>query len=89
MLTLSEQLKEQVQRAATVLWPEIKLPPFDIVEPPSIEFGDLSTALPLTLAKLLGEKPITIAKRLKEKINVAGIEHIKELPSPNPAISIF
>lgn len=46
MLTLSEQLKEQVQRAATDLWPEIKLPPFDIVEPPSVEFGDLYRPAP-------------------------------------------
>ena len=89
MLTLSEQLKEQVQQAATDLWPEIKLPPFDIVEPPSVEFGDLSTALPLTLAKLLGENPITIAKRLKEKINAAEIEHIKDVTVTEPGYLNF
>ncbi|OGB85709.1 arginine--tRNA ligase [candidate division Kazan bacterium RIFCSPLOWO2_01_FULL_48_13] len=89
MLTLADLLTEKVKQAATRLWPEIKLPPFDIVEPPSTEFGDLSTALPLTLAKLTSEKPTTIAKQLKSAINVSDIEHIKEITVTEPGYLNF
>jgi len=89
MLTLAEQLTEQVKQAATEMWPELKLPPFDIVEPPSTEFGDLSTALPLTLAKLLGEKPITIAKKMKDAVDVSGVEHVQELTVTEPGYLNF
>ncbi|MFA5270349.1 MAG: arginine--tRNA ligase [Patescibacteria group bacterium] len=89
MLTLAEQLTDQVKQAATRTWPELKLPPFDIVEPPSLEFGDLSTALPLTLAKLLSEKPITIAKKLKDAIDITEVEHIQELTVTEPGYLNF
>ncbi|MBN2585266.1 arginine--tRNA ligase [Patescibacteria group bacterium] len=89
MLTLAEQLRAEVKQAATTMWPKLKLPPFDIVEPPSAEFGDLSTALPLTLAKLLDEKPVVIAKKMKEAFDTSAIEHIQKLTVTEPGYLNF
>lgn len=88
-MTLAEKLQEVIKQEATILWPDIKLPPFDVTEPPNPEFGDLSSALSLTLAKLTQEKPIDIANKLKEVIQKKDIEHLKKITVTEPGYLNF
>jgi len=88
-MTLAEKLQEAIKQEATTLWPDIKLPPFDITTPPVEEFGDISTALPLILAKLTQEKPLDIANKLKTNLGKHDIEHIKKITVTNPGYLNF
>ncbi len=88
-MTLAEKLQEAIEQEATKLWPDIKLPPFDVIAPPLEEFGDLSTALPLTLAKLTQEKSLDIANKLKKNLEKYNIEHIKKITITEPGYLNF
>ena len=88
-MTLAEKLQEAIKQEAIKLWPDIKLPPFDVTEPPNPEFGDLSSALSLTLAKLIQENPIDIANKLKEAVKKQNIEHLKEITVTTPGYLNF
>lgn len=88
-MTLAEKLQETINEEVATLWPAIKIPPFDVVEPPNEDFGDLSTALPLTLAKLTSEKPLDIADRLKKVLIKKNIEHIKNITITEPGYLNF
>lgn len=88
-MTLAEKLQEAIKQEATILWPDIKLPPFDVTEPPNPEFGDLSSALALTLSKLTQEKPLDIANKLKEAIKKQNIEHLKNITVTEPGYLNF
>lgn len=88
-MALSEKLQELVKKEAAILWPAIKIPPFDITEPPNIEFGDLSTALPLTLAKIINNNPLDIAKQFKKSLDKQKIEYIREITVTQPGYVNF
>lgn len=88
-MTLVNQLELIVRKAATELWPEIKVPPFDVVPPPAEEFGDLSTALPLTLAKLLTKPPLEIANQIKAQFDQQPLTYIKEVTVTQPGYINF
>jgi len=88
-MTLTQKLKTAIREEAAVLWPEINIPPFDVIEPPNPEFGDLSTPLPLTLAKILGQKPLEIATKIKDKVSEKNIEHLKEITVTPPGYINF
>jgi len=88
-MTLVNQLELIVRKAATELWPDIKIPPFDITTPPAEEFGDLSTALPLTLAKLLTKPPIEIANQIKARFGQPPLTYIKEVTITQPGYINF
>ena len=88
-MTLAEKIQEMIEQEATVLWPDVKLPPFDVVAPPQPEFGDLSSALPLTLAKILQQNPMVLAKALKNNLDKQNIENIKEITVTEPGYVNF
>lgn len=88
-MTLAEKIQEAVKQEATKLWPNIKIPPFDVIEPPNPEFGDLSSALSLTLAKLTQENPLDIANKLKIAIKKQNIEHLKKVTVTEPGYLNF
>lgn len=88
-MALSQKIKDLIREEAAILWPEINIPPFDITEPPNPEFGDLSTPLPLTLSKMLGQKPMDIADKIKDKISKKTIEHVKEITVTSPGYINF
>lgn len=88
-MALTKKLHIAITETATNLWPSIKLPDFDVVSPPTKEFGDLSTALPLTLAKLLQEKPIDIAGALQAELRCNQPSFIKDITVTNPGYINF
>ncbi|MFH1856281.1 MAG: arginine--tRNA ligase [Candidatus Omnitrophota bacterium] len=88
-MTLVNQLELIVRKSATELWPDIKIPPFDVTTPPAEEFGDLSTALPLTLAKLLTKPPIEIANQIKAQFDQQPLTYIKEVTVTQPGYINF
>src|SRR4030042_3581788 len=88
-MTLTEKLHIAITEAATELWPNIKLPDFDVVSPPSEEFGDLSTALPLTLAKLIQAAPIDIAQAIQAYIQPKQLAFIQEITVTHPGYINF
>lgn len=88
-MTLAEKLQEIINEEVATLWPAIKIPPFDVVEPPNEDFGDLSTALPLTLAKLTSEKPLDVANKLKKVLVKKNVEHIKDITITEPGYLNF
>jgi len=88
-MTLTQQLELIIRKTATELWPEIKIPPFDVVAPPSNEFGDLSTALSLTLAKILTKPPLEIANQIKAKFDQQPLTYIKEVTITQPGYINF
>ncbi len=88
-MTLTETLQAAISEATTQLWPEVAIPPFDVVAPPSPEFGDLSTALPLTLAKLVLESPLMIAQKIQAQLQARSLEFIKEVTITSPGYVNF
>lgn len=88
-MTLAEKLQSAIQKEATGLWPDVKIPPIDVTEPPLPEFGDLSTPLPLTLAKLISRKPLDIAYKIREALEKTKIEHVKEITISEPGYINF
>ncbi|MEA1909717.1 MAG: arginine--tRNA ligase, partial [Patescibacteria group bacterium] len=88
-MTFQNKLLEIVKLEATNLWPDVNLPEFEITTPPNPEFGDLSIALPLPVAKLLEANPIDIAEKLKEALAKREIEHINKVTVTNPGFVNF
>ncbi len=88
-MVLTDKLHLAVQEAAAILWPKIKLPDFEIVAPPSAEFGDLSTALPLTLAKLVGTSPLEIAGQLADQLQTRPLDFIAKVTVTPPGYVNF
>jgi len=88
-MTIAEKLHMAIAEEATSLWPKIKLPVFDVVAPPAEDFGDLSAALPLTLAKLVLEPPMDIAKKLQYRLQAKPLEFIKEVTITKPGYINF
>jgi len=93
-MTLSEKLTTTIREEATKLWPDIKMPPFDVVAshtPPAggPEFGDLSTPIALTLGKIAGANPMTMAEALKQALTHLRLEHVKQMTVTNPGYVNF
>ena len=88
-MTLTETLQAAIKEATTQLWPEVIIPPFDVAVPPSPEFGDLSTALPLTLAKAVLESPLMIAQKIQAQLQARPLEFIKEVTITSPGYVNF
>ncbi|MFA5967593.1 MAG: arginine--tRNA ligase [Patescibacteria group bacterium] len=88
-MTIAEKLHAAVQEAAIALWPIIELPGFDVVAPPSPEFGDFSTALPLTLAKIAQESPMSIAQKLQTHLQTQSLGFIKDITTTAPGYVNF
>ena len=88
-MTLTEKLHTEILETATYLWPEIKLPDFDVASPPSKEFGDLSTALPLTLSKLLQEMSMSIAHAMQTELRTKQLSFIKDVTVTHPGYINF
>lgn len=88
-MTLTQKLKNAIREEAMLLWPEINIPPFDVVEPPSLDFGDLATPLPLTLAKIVGQAPMKIARNIADKLLAKNIEHIADINITAPGYINF
>lgn len=88
-MVLTDKLHLAIREAATILWPTVKIPDFDVVAPPSAEFGDLSTALPLTLAKLLNESPIEIAQTLADQLQIGPLDFIAQVTVTPPGYVNF
>jgi len=88
-MALTEKLHAAVHEIATELWPNIELPDFAIVAPPSPEFGDLSTALPLTLAKLVLASPQMIAEKIQAQLKVRPLDFIQDVTVTAPGYINF
>lgn len=88
-MTLTEKLHAAVKTAAATLWPNIELPDFDIVASPSPEFGDFSTALPLTLAKAALESPAMIAQKIQTQLRTHPLEFVREITVTAPGYVNF
>ena len=61
------------------LFPEKQIPRLSLDKPPNPEFGQLASSLCFELAKQLGEKPLTLAKRLVETLDKSKfslIDHV-------------
>jgi len=71
--TIANKIRTVVKR----LWPKITLPEIEIVEPPRIDFGDYSSALPLQIAKEIKKKPLEIAQKIVQRLGkISGIAQI-------------
>src|SRR4030042_5342637 len=88
-MALAEKLRLAITEVAPSLWPDVKIPPFEVVPPPLPQFGDLSTALPLTLSKLIQEQPADIAHRIREALSHSELEHIREITVTEPGYLNF
>lgn len=88
-MALTEKLHATILEEAASLWPKVKIPAFDVVVPPSADFGDYSTALPLTLAKLVLEPPMDIAKKLHYRLQAKQSEFVKEVTITKPGYVNF
>ena len=85
--TLTAELKAALQRAAsTEGWPDVAVPDVAWEYPPDSAFGDLSTPISFSLAKLVRRKPRDIAAAIQsglaaapglvEKVEVAGAGYL-------------
>jgi len=88
-MTITEKLHLAIGEAASELWPKIELPDFDVVASPAPEFGDFSTALPLTLAKIVQESPLLIAQKLQTKLQAKTLDFIKDITISAPGYINF
>ncbi len=68
-------LKDALNR----LYPQILIPSFLLVSPPSLEFGELASSVCFELAKQTGKKPLKIAKQIAEIIDVSKIPLIQSI----------
>ncbi|MGQ9459638.1 MAG: arginine--tRNA ligase [Candidatus Bathyarchaeaceae archaeon] len=68
-------LKDALKR----LHPEISIPSLLLEPPPSPEFGELSSSVCFELAKQTGKKPLEIAEKIVEAIDVSGFPLIQSV----------
>jgi arginyl-tRNA synthetase len=69
-MNLKKQLIRKLAEATTSAFSVDHLPPIHISPPKNPTFGDLSSNLPLLIAKLVNEKPMTAGERLKSSLKV-------------------
>jgi arginyl-tRNA synthetase len=85
-MNLAHDIEQAVAKAVKKLWPDVDVK-IDIVTPPNKEFGDYACAVALQLAKLIGEKPLEIAEKLKQALG--KLELIEEITVTAPGYINF
>lgn len=77
---ISWQLKEEIAKAVSGLYPKLKLnsEAVSLEHPTREEHGDYSSNISLILAKRLNENPRKIAEKLVEKLDQSGSENVVE-----------
>jgi arginyl-tRNA synthetase len=86
-MNLVNDIQAEIEQVIKKLWSGIELPEVIVTAPPNPEFGDYSSPVALTLAKMLGEKPENIANQIKG--NLKKIHLVTEVTVTTPGFINF
>ncbi|MDD5605871.1 MAG: arginine--tRNA ligase [Patescibacteria group bacterium] len=67
-MNLVADIKAELHKTITKLWPSVDIPEIVVITPPKEEFGDYSCAVALSLAKVINGSPMQVAQQLKQKL---------------------
>ena len=71
---IGQLLTQAVEKTqAKGLFPEGSLPEVVVEKPQNLEHGDFATAVPLKLARVVGQQPMDIAKKLVKEISSSAV----------------
>jgi arginyl-tRNA synthetase len=73
------QCSSALTRALNQLYPELALPVIPLDLPPSLQFGELASSLSFELAKKLCEKPLGLAEKIVDLMDLSIFPLIKEV----------
>jgi arginyl-tRNA synthetase len=79
---MREKIREILKTSARKLFPQIKIPEFQVEHPEKKEFGDYSTNLAFLVAKELKKKPSEIANQITKSIEKEKIFERIEVKEP-------
>jgi arginyl-tRNA synthetase len=79
---MREKIREILKNSARKLFPQIKIPEFQVEHPEKKEFGDYSTNLAFLIAKELKKKPSEIANQIAKSVEKEKIFERVEVKEP-------
>jgi arginyl-tRNA synthetase len=74
-----KRCKTTLTRALKSSYPKISIPPLTLETPPSPQFGDLSSSVCFELAKQTSAKPIAIAERIIDAVDISRFPLIQSV----------